>query len=305
MSDLKKQEELLHEPAEPNPVAGEGPEDWELFEEREGFWHYWATDPRNGERQKFGPFCKDDAQYYMDRTRASFQRITPEGTPKLEEIARKLLTENPVTGQWIRASSKEYLVQSLRPFITPACSPPQSVIDAATELLDAMETCHVCKGVLVLQEHPVHCEDCSGDCENHEGSECTPIYVLHAKLRKALKLATPASTGEANGWVSVEDGLPKKSGQYWIITANGRQGVGIFSKGSGRWPTLYYPNPDYSCSDVTHWQPLPPAPTSVPQAEPPKCACNGIQVIHHKAPGAPCTAEGCPCALNGGKFNGN
>lgn len=49
---------------------------------------------------------------YPPRARAT------EGTPKLEEIAAKLLTENPVTGQWIRASSKEYLVQSLRPFIT-------------------------------------------------------------------------------------------------------------------------------------------------------------------------------------------
>lgn len=58
---------------------------------------------------------------------------------------------------------------------------------AATELLDAMETCHICKGALILEESPIHCEDCSGDCENHEEPECTPIYVLHANLRKEIK----------------------------------------------------------------------------------------------------------------------
>lgn len=58
--------------------------------------------------------------------------------------------------------------------------------EAATELLDAMETCHVCKGQLVLEESPIHCEDCSFDCEEHDEPECTPIYVLHQKLRKAI-----------------------------------------------------------------------------------------------------------------------
>lgn len=57
---------------------------------------------------------------------------------------------------------------------------------AMQELLDVMETCHICKGTLILQEHPVYCEDCSSDCENHEEPECTPIYVLHAKNRKEL-----------------------------------------------------------------------------------------------------------------------
>jgi hypothetical protein len=61
------------------------------------------------------------------------------------------------------------------------------LIAAAKELADTMETCHICKGALVLEESPVHCEDCSADCENHEEPKCIPTYILHGKLRKALK----------------------------------------------------------------------------------------------------------------------
>jgi hypothetical protein len=49
-----------------------------------------------------------------------------------------------------------------------------------------METCHICKGALLMQEWPVHCEDCSGDCENHDEPACTPIYVLFNGVRKLL-----------------------------------------------------------------------------------------------------------------------
>ena len=58
---------------------------------------------------------------------------------------------------------------------------------AAEELVTAMETCHECKGLLVLQEEPAHCEDCSYDCESHDSPECTPIYVLHARLKSLLQ----------------------------------------------------------------------------------------------------------------------
>lgn len=58
---------------------------------------------------------------------------------------------------------------------------------AAEELVTAMETCHECKGLLVLQEDPAHCEDCSYECESHGGPTCTPIYVLHARLKSLLQ----------------------------------------------------------------------------------------------------------------------
>ena len=61
------------------------------------------------------------------------------------------------------------------------------LIAAATALVEAMENCHVCKGQVVVEEGPIHCEDCSFDCEEHDEPACKPIYVLHAALKLALK----------------------------------------------------------------------------------------------------------------------
>ena len=58
---------------------------------------------------------------------------------------------------------------------------------AAEELVTAMETCHECKGLLVLQEDPAHCEDCSYDCESHEGPD------MHSYLRPSCKAKVPPS----------------------------------------------------------------------------------------------------------------
>lgn len=55
-------------------------------------------------------------------------------------------------------------------------------------LLDSMETCHLCKGKLHLEDNePTHCENCSWDCEEHEGSACEPLYALHGNARSELK----------------------------------------------------------------------------------------------------------------------
>jgi hypothetical protein len=57
---------------------------------------------------------------------------------------------------------------------------------AATDLLEAMETCHICKGVILLDEGPIHCEDHSRDCEEHKQPNCIGIDVLHQRLKRAL-----------------------------------------------------------------------------------------------------------------------
>lgn len=66
---------------------------------------------------------------------------------------------------------------------------------AARQLVETMETCHICKGLLVLQENPAHCEDCSWDCEGHEGPECVPIYELHRRLKSFLAKGSPSEEG--------------------------------------------------------------------------------------------------------------
>ena len=68
--------------------------------------------------------------------------------------------------------------------------------EAGTALLDALEYCHHCGGQLALDEPLVsHCESCSCDCDDHDEPECTPIYVLHDRLRKALARIEEVSRG--------------------------------------------------------------------------------------------------------------
>jgi hypothetical protein len=57
---------------------------------------------------------------------------------------------------------------------------------AAEALLLAMETCHICKGILLFPEVAPHCEDCSWDCEDHEEPSCNPIQSLSQALRNAI-----------------------------------------------------------------------------------------------------------------------
>jgi len=77
---------------------------------------------------------------------------------------------------------------------TPPSPAPDAVREKAQALVDAMETCHECKGTVLVEERPVHCEDCSGDCDSHEGAECPTIYGLHLALKCAL--AESAGKGE-------------------------------------------------------------------------------------------------------------
>lgn len=58
---------------------------------------------------------------------------------------------------------------------------------ALKPLLDAMDTCHVCKGNVLVEDGPIHCLDCSSDCESHEEPACSKISELHAVARAALE----------------------------------------------------------------------------------------------------------------------
>jgi hypothetical protein len=68
----------------------------------------------------------------------------------------------------------------------------------AQALVDAMETCHQCKGTVLVEEQPTHCEDCTYDCDSHEGAECPTIYGLHLALKMALAARAHAPQKESN-----------------------------------------------------------------------------------------------------------
>lgn len=71
-------------------------------------------------------------------------------------------------------------------------------LDDIRKFLDTFDTCHLCRGVLSLDDlGPVHCENCTQDCEAHEGPACTAIYILHANARRALNTLLADSANAA------------------------------------------------------------------------------------------------------------
>jgi hypothetical protein len=58
--------------------------------------------------------------------------------------------------------------------------------EAASLLVSAMETCHHCKASLLVDEGPLHCEDCSVDCDDHDPPDCVSLAVLHTNLKRVL-----------------------------------------------------------------------------------------------------------------------
>ena len=60
------------------------------------------------------------------------------------------------------------------------------IVMKAQALVDAMETCHICHGTVLVDNDPVHCEDCSYDCDNHDEPPCKTLYDLHRELKIAL-----------------------------------------------------------------------------------------------------------------------
>jgi hypothetical protein len=57
---------------------------------------------------------------------------------------------------------------------------------AGRAMVDAMGRCHICCGSLIVEDGPAYCEDCSGDCDEHEGPACPTIYELHETLSAVL-----------------------------------------------------------------------------------------------------------------------
>lgn len=87
--------------------------------------------------------------------------------------------------QWCGDPITQELAQELLD-LRRALEKSEAVALAAYKLADAMETCHICKGAVLVTDEAVHCEDCSYDCENHDGPECETIESLHRNLKKAL-----------------------------------------------------------------------------------------------------------------------
>ncbi len=92
----------------------------------------------------------------------------------------------------------------------------REAVPVITELLDALEYCHACGGQIALDETLVtHCEGCSYDCDDHDEPACTPIYVLHDRVRKVIASMTggddkPSLVEKLCGPLCSTCGVPEK-----------------------------------------------------------------------------------------------
>ena len=115
------------------------------------------------------------------------------GIPELKTSAEKRASYRQSHGEHLnRRAVFELLddIDTLEQALAALEARNRELESAARGLVDAMETCHICKGTLLVSEEPAHCEDCSRDCECHEEPECLPIYEFHRRLRAALKGAS-------------------------------------------------------------------------------------------------------------------
>lgn len=106
----------------------------------------------------------------------------------LEKKAQRItLLETMLSNEVDLRRKWEGLVREQEKQILEANARAAAARDAGTKLLDALEYCHHCGGQLALDDQLVsHCESCPYDCDDHDEPNCTPIYVLHDGLRKAL-----------------------------------------------------------------------------------------------------------------------
>jgi hypothetical protein len=82
----------------------------------------------------------------------------------------------------------------------------KKLAEDAEALVDTMETCHICKGTIMVGDPKgdgVHCEDCTGDCDSHDEPNCHSVESLHTNVKRALAAynassAVQAATKETN-----------------------------------------------------------------------------------------------------------
>lgn len=167
------------------------PEGWIIRRGKEGDWHPIATE-RSETQEEAWASARSRIEATPEPKRHSDGFYSP-GVQKPGEVFDPERVERYCVRQghdWIFADEYDSLLSAYR-------ARGERIValeTAAKLLLDTMETCHICKGSIILDENATHCENCSYDCDDHEEPRCVPIYVLHQNLRKLL--AAPAKEGE-------------------------------------------------------------------------------------------------------------
>lgn len=288
------------ETAAPQPVAGEGPDPYMIYGKTlmEIKMLIQQDDIRKSGTPKLEETLGLIDDYYIS---VANKEQSGESTPSIERqettaaILRSFITPASVTcptchgkvelrhnkaGVWMQClpggCGRTWPIgktDDLHPFITPACSPELSDLENHWEWCNRTNVA-ICGGTPSATPEEMH--GCGQQVSHQDIFRCVDCQVpFHRNcLRKHFNehAATPASTGEANGWISVKERLPEYDTDVHLWGDGWKHVYVGYWRHSHEWIGRHRaednePLPD---TDPTHWQPLPPAPTSVPQAEPPK-----------------------------------
>ena len=69
--------------------------------------------------------------------------------------------------------------------------------------------------------------------------------------------ATDTNVGRKSEWISVEDRLPEKSGDYITYHDHGHCGVIYYNASIHLWNVYYFEDTQNAIRSVTHWMPIP------------------------------------------------
>lgn len=76
--------------------------------------------------------------------------------------------------------------------------------------------------------------------------------IARTIIQEAPTIEAKPVNEKQNGWISVEDRLPEKSGWYLVFTKNGRTTIFFFGENEFPINSRYY--------NITHWHPIPAPP---------------------------------------------
>lgn len=225
-----------------------------------------------------GPDAQQRATEYAtwkNQPNAAPAEGTPE-PPKVEAIARKIPSaqelaqaafsdegwdEFTMTRKRLMIEGAEATVQELKrlgflgPYFPPASQNSENI---------ANDLCVIGRRVLDCLDK----NDCSDGVVDEIEACMHNLNIIVQKLRKCDELATPASTVRTEGWVSVEERLPKDTIAKMVYVTESLCHY-TASWDGGDWLS-FHPGNHNVIDGVTHWKEIqndiPAAPGSVPQA---------------------------------------
>ena len=97
------------------------------------------------------------------------------------------------------------------------------------------------------------CDDCGQSIQREVPEE--GIVDLWNEIQKNYRLQ--AELDQRPAWVSVDERLPEKNGEYWVLLDGVKPEVGNWVGEDRMWNRNVH---WFDHDDVTHWMPIPPLP---------------------------------------------